>query len=154
MRRLALSVLAAALVLPTVAAAQQNYVPIEQRFNAAQRQATGLDRLSASELALLNRLLRDEQAAAASANIGLRAARTAPEPEQSRVESRIRGDFRGWSPGARLELENGQVWRVIEGELYARRVASPKATISPGLVSGWHLQVEGQSPRAKVRREK
>ncbi|CAA9351791.1 MAG: hypothetical protein AVDCRST_MAG71-2821 [uncultured Lysobacter sp.] len=149
---------AAAALAPAFAFGQERYVPLEQRFTAEQLQQTGLDRLSTAELARLNSLLREEQItsppASAAANIGLRTPRKSAEPEQSRVDSRIKGEFRGWSPGARLELENGQVWRVIEGELYARRMASPKVTINSGLVSGWYLQVEGQSPRAKVRREK
>ena len=28
---------------------------------------------------------------------------------------------------------------------------SPAVSVKPGLFSGWYLQVEGQSPRAKVR---
>jgi hypothetical protein len=65
----------------------------------------------------------------------------------------IKGEFRGWSKGAVVELDNGQRWRVTEGELYLRKtMVNPKATISPGMVGGWYMQVEGQSPRAKVQR--
>jgi len=31
-----------------------------------------------------------------------------------RVESRIPGKFQGWGPNKRIELENGQVWRIAD----------------------------------------
>ncbi|HEY4555456.1 MAG TPA: hypothetical protein VIG68_03345 [Lysobacter sp.] len=150
--RIAVLLLPALLAVAGSAVAQDARAPIEQRFTPEQMRATGLDRLSASELALLNRLLQDERSAEARAKIGLRAARAEAEPEETSVESAIRGEFRGWSPGSVIELENGQAWRVIEGELVTRRLAAPKATVSRSLMGSWQLQVEGQTPRAKVRR--
>ena len=151
--RIALSFLALSLALAAPSAlAQDTRAPIEQRFTAEQLRATGLDRLSAAELALLNQLLQDERNAESRANVGLRSARAEAEPKETSVESTIRGDFRGWSTGSVIELENGQAWRVIEGELVARRVSAPKVTITPGFMGSWQLQVEGQTPRAKVRR--
>lgn len=144
------------LSMPVLVAAQQRYVPIEQRLSSEQLQATGLDRLSAQQLQLLNRLLSDEQAVVearveTSTRSGL-AGLLDRQPSEP-VEAAVKGEFRGWVPGRVIELENGQRWRVTEGELHLRRpIAGAKATVTPGLVSGWYLQVEGQSPRAKVQR--
>lgn len=151
------AVLLPLLLLSSSAFAQARHVDLEDRLTPAQMHATGLDRLSPEELALLNRLLREDRAAAeraaAAASVGLRPTKSVSEQrEQSRVESAIRGDFQGWSAGTVLELENGQQWRVTEGHLVARRARSPKVTITAGLVGGWYLQVEGETPRAKVRR--
>lgn len=138
------------------AQAQNGYVDLEHRFSAEQLRTTGLDRLTPAELEQLNRLLREAHGeaarSAATANVGLRPQRTDEAP--ARVESTIVGDFRGWTPGAVLNLANGQQWRVIEGELHVRRSASPPVVIEPGFMGAWHLKVEGQTPRAKVRRVK
>jgi len=159
MRILARCVFALVFSAPLAAVAQHAHdLPLEQRFTAEQLRATGLDRLSPDELALLNRLLREERTAARKAEaeqrVGLRTAGSgdATEPDITRIDSRIKGEFRGWSTGTVFELDNGQRWRVTEGELSARRVQAPKVTINRGLVSGWYLTVEGQTPRAKVQR--
>jgi hypothetical protein len=133
-----------------VAAAQPAYVPIEERISAEQRQAAGLHKLSADELAALNALLRGERSAAvATAATDPAAGRKAPPREA--IAGRLKGSFSGWTPGTRLELQDGQVWHVIEGSLYTKRVDSPAVRIEPGLVGGWYLKVDGQTSRAKVR---
>ena len=156
MRLLPLTLSLLVLTVPLLAAAQQRYVPIEQRLSPEQVQATGLGRLSAEQLQLLNRLLSEEQAvveqrveASARSRLTGLLDRQPVEP----VEATIKGEFRGWVAGKVIELDNGQRWRVSEGELYLRKpIANAKATVSPGLVGGWYLQIEGQSPRAKVQR--
>lgn len=138
------------------AQAQDAYTPIEKRLTGEQMRATGLDQLSAAQLELLNRLLKEDRADALGAvraeerAVAARATEAAREP----VESRIVGAFRGWQPGTLLTFENGQQWRVSEGELNIRAVDSPKASVRPGLVGAWYLRVEGQSPTAKVTRVK
>lgn len=154
---LALSSLLA--LAPLVAAAQQSYVNIEQRLSAEQMQATGLDALSSAQLALLNQLLSQEQAVVAQQveqsvrdeQKGKPAERASKEP----ISSTLKGSFSGWSNGTVLELENGQRWRVTEGNLSlgkGKTQQNPKVTIAPGLFSGWYLQVEGQNSSAKVQR--
>lgn len=155
MRRPIRCLFALMLSIPLAATAQHaSDRPIEQRLTAEQLRATGLDRLTRDELALLNRLLREERATMvkveAERRAGLKAAGTAEEI--TRIDSRIKGAFRGWSIGTVLDLENGQRWRVTEGDLSTRRVESPKVSITRGLVGGWYLNVDGQTPKAKVQR--
>ena len=134
--------------------AQQAWVPIEQRLSAAQLRDTGLDQLTPAQLALLNDLLREErsQAMDAARNAGRDAAVREAPPAREPVDSRIVGAFRGWQPGTVLSLENGQQWRVLEGELNIRAMPSPRASVRPGMVGAWYLRVEGQTPTAKVTR--
>lgn len=144
-RSLAAFLLCATAVLP--AHAQNTYVPVESRFSAEQFQAAGLHRLSAEELATLNRLLRDDQA-----NVVRRA--TAPNREQEPVRSSITGEFRGWSNGTVFTLANGETWRVTEGSYSVGAVSNPGVTIRPGMISGWYMEVDGHPVKAKVRRVK
>ena len=121
-----------------------------------QLQATGLDTLSAQQRQLLNQLLSNEQAVVeerVEKSARSRLAGLLDRKQAEPVRAAIKGEFRGWVAGSVIELDNGQRWRVTEGKLYLRKpMAHAQATITPGMVSGWYLQVEGQSPRAKVQR--
>ncbi|ALN59322.1 hypothetical protein GLE_3980 [Lysobacter enzymogenes] len=148
-----------AVLAPAAHAAERHYVPLQQRLSAEQLKATGLDTLSPQQIQLLDQLLaQDQDAQVQEAVKKIRAERRGlPEEAAARepVVAQLKdGAFRGWSVGTVLELENGQRWRVIEGSLYlGKPLAAPKVTIAPGMVgSTWYLQVEGQSPKAKVRR--
>ena len=156
MRLLPLTLSLLILTMPLMADAQQRYVPIEQRLSPEQLQATGLDTLSAQQRQLLNQLLSNEQAVVeerVEKSARSRLAGLLDRKQDEPVRAAIQGEFRGWVAGSVIDLDNGQRWRVTEGELYLRKpMAHAQATITPGMVSGWYLQVEGQSPRAKVRR--
>lgn len=149
--------LAAGLLLHAAAApAERGYVDIEKRLTAEQFKATGLDRLSAQQLELLNSLLSEEQKTvvqAAKAEGGQRSGGLFGDAGTEPVESTLKGEFRGWSKGTIFTLENGQRWRVIGGDYYlGKAVAAPRVKVSPGKISGWYLKVEGHNPSAKVQR--
>ena len=149
-RAKSLSILVAsfALAFAGAAFAQRAYVPIEQRLSPEQMQATGLNGLSVEQLALLNRLLSEERTAVIQETARARK----PVPQEP-VHSAIKGKFRGWETGTVFELENGERWRVVDGEYFAGKGAdNPKVTIRPGALSSWYLQVEGVSVGAKVKR--
>ncbi|MEJ1096960.1 MULTISPECIES: hypothetical protein [unclassified Pseudoxanthomonas] len=149
-------VLASALLMhATVAQAERNYVPIEKRLTAEQLKSTGLDQLSAAQLELLNSLLSEEQKTVVEAT----KAESVERPSGKRfsgvgtqpINTRLKGEFRGWSKGTIFNLENGDRWRVIEGDYYAlKAIVDPKVQVTPGKISGWYLRVEGHNPSAKV----
>lgn len=58
--RLRVLAAAAALFFAAAASAEQPYVDLEKRLTAEQLRATGLDTLTQAQIALLNRLLRDD----------------------------------------------------------------------------------------------
>lgn len=146
---LALALTAALFQVPALAA--QPYVAIEKRLSQEQLHAAGLDTLSAEQLATLNRLLSDEQAARDRDEAQDNPREKRPEPEP--VSAMAKGDARGWSKGDIVELDNGQRWRVVEGELYLGKAAgSRKVNIAPGAFGAWYMQVDGQTPRLKVQR--
>jgi hypothetical protein len=128
--------------------AAQPYVAIERRLSPEQMHAAGLDTLSADQLATLNRLLSEEQAARDS--IGLPEKRRPPAEPVTAVAKR---DAPGWSKGDIVELDNGQRWRVVEGGLYlGKATGARKVIIAPGAFGAWYMQVDGKSPRLKVQR--
>lgn len=144
-----------AIALPAYAA--REYTDIEKRLTAEQMKATGLDQLSTAQLELLNSLLRDDQKAVVAATreesetrvLGTWFGKDGIEP----ISSTVKGDLRGWSRGTVFNLENGQRWRVIEGDYYiGKPIGNAKVLVTPGKISGWYLQVEGHNPRPKVQR--
>ncbi|GAA4870165.1 hypothetical protein [Luteimonas vadosa] len=149
------TLLAGAAFLPP-AFAEEPYVPLEQRLTPEQLRETGLDGLSAAQLERLNAILRADTAAV----VAREQARPRPDggglfgPAREPVTTRLVGEFRGWSNGTRFTLENGQTWRVIDTPEYyvskSKFKASPAILLSPGLLGGWYLQVDGDSMRAKV----
>ncbi|GHE31894.1 hypothetical protein ACFOED_07655 [Vulcaniibacterium thermophilum] len=155
-----LLVLGASLALALPAhAAPPAYVPIEQRLSAEQMRATGLDTLGADQLRALNAILASEQASVArqveddTVREQQRRGGLFDRDSREPIRSAIVGSFRGWSSGDVLRLENGQRWRVVDTPPMAIRgsLENPKVTIAPGFMGAWYLQVDGHSPKAKVK---
>lgn len=149
--------LLAALFAAALPLQAREYVAIEKRLTPEQMKATGLDQLTSGQLQLLNTLLdEDRKAVVAEARkeSGPRVTGTlfggdGLEP----VRSTLTGDLRGWSRGTVFNLENGQHWRVIDGDYHAGKpLGNARVVVTPGKISGWYLQVEGHNPRPKVQR--
>jgi hypothetical protein len=147
----------ALLLAAGLAAAGDTYVPIEQRLTPEQRHATGIDTLTPAQLAELNAVLKgDREAVAASVakeqqarNAGGSLAGFNDEP----IRSRLKGSVAAWQPGTVFELENGQRWTVLKGEMKLRRpMQAPEVLVVPGLAGRWFLQVDEDLPKARVYR--
>jgi hypothetical protein len=170
-RKLLPALVAPVLLFASIAVvAASAWIDLERRFSPEQMHATGLDTLSAEQLALLNRLLReDTQATVAAAtdaanSDGARGRAPATE-DQARAEqsflglseepirSRVVGAVAGWAPGTVFTLENGQQWKVLKGEMTLRKpMQAPEVVVAPGLVGRWFLQVDADLPKARVYR--
>ncbi len=79
----------------------------DEWMTAAERESTGVERLSAGEREALYLWLQGFIAGAAADFDA--APRTAGEPDE--IRSRIAGTFRGWTGQTVFRLENGQVWQ-------------------------------------------
>lgn len=152
------------------AAAQQAYVAIEKRLSAEQLHETGLDTLSPQQLARLNALLRDDAAQAQSQTIAETRALLAKQPpvertgeqrgamsylgmDVERITTRLEGSISGWEPGTEFHLANGQVWKVLKGQMKLRKpMESPEVVLVPGIAGRWFLQVNEDLPKARVYR--
>ena len=164
-----------------VALAQDNDdTPIEERMSRAERQATGINKLTSAELEALNAWLSRQQAEVverevAEATQAIEAQQQQREESQDRrglreriadvftgdnndsdtITSRLVGTFDGWDGETVFELENGMVWRQAETNLYTVRATNnPEVVIRRGLFDRWRLQVKGYNKRLTVERVK
>lgn len=76
--------------------------------------------------------------------------KAAPQPDV--VRSTVVGEIGGWSPGTRVTLANGQVWRVVDGDAVLPMMRNPQAEVSRGLMGAYFLQVAGHASAARVAR--
>lgn len=161
------SVLLAILLAAPLAFAQQAGERIEQQMTPEQFKAAGLDQLSAGQLqnlnGWLNRTLVVETTKAAT-----QAANEAKQKVEDEnrgffnfgsdepVTGQLQGEFRGFAKGREYRLDNGQLWRQIDGATLAGvRLDGPQVTIDPAMVgNAWYLKVEGYNTAAKVQRIK
>ncbi len=146
---------------------------IEQQLTPEQMHATGLDTLSSAQLDLLNTLLQARAEAAERA----RAAEPGRLAESGRgagagagagsslnpasyigladqpIKSRLVGSVSGWEPGTEFHLANGQVWKVLKGNMTLRKpMQAPEIIVMPGIAGRWFLQVDEDLPKARVYR--
>jgi hypothetical protein len=146
-----------ALAAPAVQA-QSAYVEVEKRFSAEEMHEAGLDTLSTVQLATLNRLLREKQPAPPpEITAGARRPDDAPRSyiglDDQPIHSRVKGSVEGWAPGTVFELENGQQWKVLKGEMKLRKpLQAPDIVVVPGFAGRWFLQVDEDMPKARVYR--
>ncbi len=138
-------------------AAERPYVPVEQRLSADELRETGLNTLSATQLALLNRLLSEERDADLRAADAKRtqdeAGRIPKRTAAQVVTATVPGTARGWAQGQTLLLDNGQRWRVLDsGVNFPRPVENLKVTIAPGFLGAWYLRIDDGTPPIKVQR--
>lgn len=155
------------------ALAQDDEAPIQERMSIAERQATGINKLTRAELEALNAWLNNEQAEVIEREVA-EATKNREEPQDQRgfreriadvfadddndtsvITSRLVGTFEGWDGETVFELENGMVWRQAETNIYAVRSSNnPEVVIRRGLFDRWRLQVKGYNKRLTVERVK
>ncbi len=78
--------------------------------------------------------------------------RLAPKDLVEQIDSRVQGQFDGWSPGSMIKLANGQVWQVTDISSRFYDVDSPKVTIARGALGAFYLNLEGDNHTVRVRR--
>jgi len=82
---------------------------------------------------------------------GLKAPVKKKEEGPASFQARVDGTLDGWTPGARIRLANGQVWRVTDdSEAVLPRMSNPQVEISRGLLGSYFLQVVGHTNTARV----
>ena len=170
MRAIHCILIASALAIASPVAAQS--LRIETEMSAAERSATGIERLTETERAQLNAWLADRAARTGAAPQGgpdvdarVAEAREAGRREaladahveaaQARepVDSTLAGTFTGFAKGREYTLANGQVWRQTDAAvLPGVTLEAAPAQIRPARLGGWWLKVADYNTRARVER--
>jgi len=144
------------------AQSEQPFSSLEERMSGSEFTDAGLHKLSPEELAALNRWIRERSLAqydgpAASEDSSLPGQPGEAPPidrmAREKFQSRIVGEFSGWSGNTVFRLENGMTWRQDESDRFRLQpVDSPLVTITPGLFGAWRLSVEGHNRAVRVER--
>lgn len=141
--------------------------PILEKMGSEAFQAAGLHKLSPEELDNLagwlgiyvekeRELAVEEALPSGEPSFGLEQVadklgglfRNSPEV----IQSRLLGDFRGWSGRTIFRLENGQVWQPsAPGEFYYP-TKDPVVIIRRGTFGSYLLRIEGKNSSVRVRR--
>lgn len=147
--------LAAAASRPALA--QPDDQKIEQRLTPEQMHETGLDTLSAAQLARLNEILEQDVASGkpvvAERTGEQRGADSYLGMDAKPITTRLKGTISHWEPDTVFELENGQTWKVLKGNMKLRKpLEAPTVILVPGIAGRWFLQIDEDLPKARVYR--
>jgi hypothetical protein len=143
------------------ASAASGWVDIEQRLTLQQMHETGLDMLSAAQLARLNELLRNEAQAGSVDAAAVERRAAAPQGanggfigmDAEPIRTKLVGSVSSWEEGTEFHLANGQVWKVLKGNMKLRKTLdSPDVLLVPGVMGRWFLQIDEDAPKARVYR--
>ncbi|MDZ4729106.1 MAG: hypothetical protein SH820_04115 [Xanthomonadales bacterium] len=151
------------------ALAETSFSSLEEQMNGKDFQATGLEKLSASELEALNAWIRSRSLATldtpkagtptGTVYSGQDGDTRGFESEQmknadrSTITSRIVGKFIGWDGQTIFTLENGMIWEQADKDkFYVKELENPVVNIEPGAFRTWRLAVEGYATECKVKR--
>ncbi|MFD1297724.1 hypothetical protein ACFQ4Q_13915 [Lysobacter gummosus] len=174
------SVLLALALLSPMALAKPPYVEIEQRLTPEQLREVGLSAEQLATLNRMLREADDKTAppvadaapqadgqaigAGAPQTAGPAVVATAPPAHRpgagqfiglndEPIKSRLKHDVAGWEPGTVFELENGQQWKVLKGAMkLPKPMVKPEIVVIPGVAGRWFLQVDEDTPKARVYR--
>ncbi|MGA9851494.1 MAG: hypothetical protein WBR15_00970 [Gammaproteobacteria bacterium] len=130
-------------------------------MSAADYRATGLDRLSESQLKALNDWFSNyekqqagtcAQAAANASNPVTPVSKSAFSSSEKGVIHLI-GPFTGWSGNTVFKLDNGQTWeQTDDGILSIAPISHAEVTITKGVFNAYYLSVKGLTDSVQVRR--
>ncbi|MDP2137392.1 MAG: hypothetical protein Q8J74_06015 [Candidatus Didemnitutus sp.] len=124
-----------------------------------ERRETGIDGLTAAQRARLDELV--ERYTHGEVDRGVTEAIEEkldqesivnPRKGQKVIETRLVGEFKGWTGGTIFRLENGQVWQQRNPEFFetSRPVTNPTVVLKKSMIGGYWLHVEGfQGVRVK-----
>lgn len=122
-----------------LAAAEQRAVAAEQKAREAESKAAAANVAEKKGPSWLRALITLQE--------------TGDQPEGAdAIESRLVGDYDGWTGRTQFKLENGQIWQqAAAGERFDAKRAAPRVKIYPGMLGVYWLEVEGVRERVKVK---
>lgn len=138
---------------------------LRELLTPEQFETFGLNKLTEAELGALSAWVagaeasaaveevRDPEEAFGGEHIYLKE-KTKASDDVNRIESRLIGETDGWSGHTVFHLENGQVWRQIDGKrFFAGKLENPTVIIKKSFIGTYFLRFEGYGTVCKVKRE-
>ncbi|WP_109124052.1 hypothetical protein [Dyella sp. C11] len=146
----------AALVVPMVSLAADQYVPLQQRMTPEEFKAAGLDKLSPDELKTLDTWLSGHGKVVTKTVDQEGKPVFYPSSEKAGpIQAHVQGGFSGFSGHTQLTLDNGQVWQQVDStKLSCMTSQNPKITIRRSLMGNWLADVNGCNDTAPLTRVK
>lgn len=163
-----------ALSISSLANAAGSFSTLEERMSGTDFKETGLQKLTADELAALNEWLRrhsvatlensaahpSSSAASARSTEDLRGFDDQPDNDPDGKDSKlinatIVGPFTGWDrKGTLFKLSNGMVWQQSEKDTFYTKqpVNNPEVTVEKGFMGIWRLSLAGYDDTVRVKR--
>lgn len=135
----------------------QSFSTLEERMTAEQFKNSGLNKLSAEELAALNGWLQShvgsQTLACPTVSTSTSVSTAMDSGDRREIVSQLMGDFKGWTGKTTFHLDNGQVWQQVgEDKWNGARVSNPTVRISPAFMGSWLLKIEGYNASTRVKR--
>lgn len=166
MRSVPIAVLMASLCFPVFAADDKL---ITEMMSTEERAATGVDRLSESEVRALSQWLQNHVSEESEEIVEKTTREVAIETRKSvveetkregykradpeRVEANLVGEFSGWNGRTRFTLDNGQIWeqRRKASMRYAKPVQNPRVIIEKNFMGFYIMDVPAANTEVPVR---
>ncbi len=153
--------------LPLLAAEDQPN--IETLMTSEELRATGVGELSETQIEALNAWLeryREGEVTAAIAEVPVDTNSTdsdsvarqqpvdvyPPPRERIIINTRIDGEFNGWTGRTRFVMQNGQVWEQRRGRRWKITLDSPEVRLSQNFMGAWEMEVVSEGRSIGVRR--
>lgn len=149
-KRILLSLLAALLLLPATLVAQERFPGIKALMTEAEREASGIDELSPSQVEALNKWLL--RYTANEAPVLQVENEEVIEVVKQGMTSRIVGQFEGWSGKTRFVLENGQVFEQRRPGRWKTSLLNPEVLVTQNFMGAYELEVVAEGRSIGVRR--
>ena len=137
--------ISAALVVPTLSHAADQYVPLQQRMSPEEFKAAGLDKLSPDELKNLDSWLSGHgKVVTKMVDQSGKPVFYLPTEKPGPVKAHVQGEFVGFTGHSQYALDNGQVWKQADTtRISCMNSANPKVTIRRSLMGNWMMAVDG-----------
>jgi len=158
MKTILITILSFTVVFSAFAAG--GFSSLEEQMTGKEFSATGLEKLSKSELDALNAWIREHSLATLATTPTAAKTETVntadndsdkdqdkdkdKKKERTTITSKMIGKFTGWDGQTVFELENGQIWaQKGKKKFHSKEIENPVVIIEPGMFGAWNLQVEG-----------
>ncbi|MFT5691633.1 MAG: hypothetical protein ACI92E_000963 [Oceanicoccus sp.] len=124
---------------------------VRKLMTAYEFQQAGLDTLSDTQLGVLNQWLISYTAN--EAPIIQKENKAVKKAVKASIESRLVGDFVGWTGKTKFVLENGQIWQQRNSDIWrSPTIKAPNVVVRKNILGFYVLNIDGLKRSIGVKR--